>query len=78
MIDGEYSVIMVNLPGSIHGAVRLSEDGFANIYINDQLSPMAKRRAFDHERKHIENNDFYNDKPITEVEEQCQGNENKS
>lgn len=68
MIDGEYAVRMVNLPGSIHGAVRLSEDGFANIYINDQLSPMARRRAFDHERRHIDNGDFYNDLPIWEVE----------
>ena len=69
---------MVNLPGSIMGAVRLSEDGFANIYINDQLSPMAKRRAFDHEAKHIDNDDFFNGKPIREIEEQCQGNESKS
>jgi hypothetical protein len=77
MIDGEYIVRMVNLPGSINGAVRLSDDGFANIYINDQLSPMARRRAFDHERRHIENNDFYNDKSIMEVES-CQESESKN
>ena len=77
MIDGEYIVRMVNLPGSINGAVRLSDDGFANIYINDQLSPMARRRAFDHERRHIENNDFYNDKSIREVES-CQESESKN
>lgn len=68
MIDGEYTVRMVVLPGSIRGAVRLSEDGFANIYINDLLSPEEKRKAFDHEKRHIENNDFYNDKPINEIE----------
>ena len=68
MIDGEYAVRMVNLPGDIHGAVRISEDGFANIYINDFLSPKAKRKAFDHEEKHIDNNDFYNNKPIQEIE----------
>ena len=69
MIDGEYIVRMVNLPGDIHGAVRLSEDGFANIYINDQLSPQAKMKAYIHEAMHIKNNDFYNDKPINEIEE---------
>jgi hypothetical protein len=68
MIDGEFIVRMINLPGDIHGAVRLSEDGFANIYINDQLAPDARRRAFDHEMKHIINGDFYNGKPIQEVE----------
>lgn len=77
MIDGEYIVRIINLPGSINGAVRLSDDGFANIYINDQLSPMARRRAFDHERRHIENNDFYNDKSIMEVES-CQESESKN
>ena len=68
MIDGEFVVRLVNLPGDIGGAVRLSDDGFANIYINDQLSPNARRKAFAHEMRHIENNDFYNDKPIQEIE----------
>ena len=68
MIDGEYAVRMVNLPGDIHGAVRLSDDGFANIYINDALSPQAKRKAFAHEKKHIDNGDFYNGKPIQDIE----------
>ena len=61
-------VRMVNFPGDIHGAVRLSEDGFANIYINDKLAPMAKLEAYLHEKKHIDRNDFYNDDPITEIE----------
>ena len=68
MNDGEFIVRMVNLPGDIHGAVRLSEDGFANIYINDQLSPQARKRAYNHEKKHIQNDDFYNDRPINEIE----------
>lgn len=66
MID--YLVRMVKLPGSIRGAVRLSEDGFANIYINDSLSPTAKLEVFRHELNHIKNNDFYNGKPIEDVE----------
>ena len=68
MIDGEYCVRMIDFPGDIHGATRLSEDGFVNIYINDQLSPMGRRRAFDHEQRHIDNDDFYNDKSIQEIE----------
>ena len=68
MIDGEYIVRMIAFPGDIHGAVRLSEDGFANIYINDFLAPEAKRRAFEHEVKHVENDDFHNGKPIQDIE----------
>ena len=68
MNDGEFIVRMIRLPGDIHGAVRLSEDGFANIYINDQLSPKARRKAFDHERRHIEQDDFFNGKDIKDVE----------
>ena len=68
MIEGEYAVRMVNLPGDVRGVVRLSEDGFANIYINDSLSPDARRKAFDHERKHIESDDFYNSKPLRDIE----------
>ena len=68
MIDGDYIVRMVDFPGDIAGATRLSPDGFANIYINDWLSPQARRKAFDHEIRHINNDDFYNDEPIEKIE----------
>ena len=58
------------MPGDIHGAVMLTKDGsdFPNIYINDALSPEARRKAFEHEMDHLENDDFYNDRSIEEVE----------
>lgn len=70
LYEGEYTCRMVNLPGDIHGACRLTGDGtdFPTIYINDQLAPEAKRRAFDHEMKHLENDDFHNDRPIAKIE----------
>lgn len=71
LLEGEYAVRVVNLPGDVLGCVKLTRDGseFPNIYINDQLSPSAKRQAFDHEMKHLENDDFYSTKSIEEVEE---------
>jgi len=69
LYDGEYISRVISFPGDVHGAVRLSADGFPNIYINDWLSPMAKLRAFQHEMNHLENDDFYNDRPIEEVED---------
>lgn len=69
LYEGEFTCRMVNLPGPVSAATRLSQDGYPNIYINDQLSPMGKLRAFDHEIHHLENDDFYNDRPIEEVED---------
>jgi len=68
MTEDEYRVYLVHLPGTIHGACRIDKDGFPSIYINDALSPEAKKAAFRHEMRHIERDDFYNNKSITEVE----------
>lgn len=69
LYEGEYRVYMVNLPGTIHGACRMDKDDFPSIYINDQLCPDARRAAFLHEMRHIENGDFYSARSIREVEE---------
>ena len=66
--DGDYCVRIINLPGDIHGAIRLSEDDYANIYINDQLSSEAKRRTFTHEIQHLERDDFRNNLTLDECE----------
>lgn len=68
MTGEDYTVRLVMFPGDIRAAVRLDDEGYPTIYINDALSPEAKKRAFLHELKHIENDDHYNDKPIEEAE----------
>lgn len=68
MIDIEYSVIPVPFPGDIMAAVRLSPDGWANIYINDKLSPQAAKRALEHELRHLARDDFYNSRSIRAIE----------
>ena len=68
LTEDEYRVYMMPCPGDIMGAVRVDADGFPSIYINDRLSPAAKKRAFLHELRHIERDDMYNDKSIDEVE----------
>ncbi len=68
LTEGEFCCRVISLPGTIHAAVRLSEDEFPNIYINDSLSPEAQRKAFWHEMRHLERDDFFNDKPIDEIE----------
>lgn len=69
MIDeDEYRVYMVSLPPTIRGAVRMDESGFPSIYINDNLSPQARKAALLHEIRHIERNDHTNTKSIRQVE----------
>lgn len=68
LTDDEYRVYMMPFPGDIMGAVRVDAEGFPSIYINDALSPEAKKRALLHELRHIERDDFYNSLTIDEVE----------
>lgn len=69
MIDSdEYRVYMVSLPPTIRGAVRMDESGFPSIYINDSLSPKARKETFLHEIRHIERADHTSRKSIRRVE----------
>lgn len=68
MNDDGFRVYLVKLPGDIKGAVRIDEEGFASIYINDDLSPKAKKAVFLHEIRHIKRNDHTNISNIREVE----------
>jgi hypothetical protein len=71
LTDGDYRVYLVPFPGDIKAAVRVDVDGYASIYINDCLSPDAKKAAFLHEIRHLQNDDLNNDKSIYEVEHLC-------
>lgn len=68
LTDGDYVCRMVPLPGDIYAVLREDKDGFGNIYINDQLSPMAKRRAFKHEIRHLMRGDMDKDADIRDIE----------
>ena len=67
--ERDYCVREVPLPYGVKGAVtpNADDDGFS-IYINSRLSEDQKRKALKHEIDHIENDDFYNGKPIEEIE----------
>ena len=46
----------------------MDENCFYSIYINSNLSPEKQRKVLNHELRHILNNDFYNNKPIYDIE----------
>ena len=68
MDEDEYTVCLMPFPGDIKAAVRIDEEGYPTIYINEALAPEAAKRAFIHELRHIRRDDLYNDRPINEVE----------
>ena len=67
--ERDYCVREVPLPYGVNGCVTPNEDddGFS-IYINSRLSEDQKRKALKHEIDHITNDDFFNGKPIEEIE----------
>ena len=66
--EDEYRVRLFPFPGDIKSAVRFDKEGFPNIYINENHSPEARKKAFLHELRHIQRDDINNDLPIEEVE----------
>lgn len=67
--ERDFCVREIELPYEVKGAVtpNADDDGYS-IYINSRLSDDQKRKAYEHEVDHIKNEDFYNDKPIEEIE----------
>lgn len=62
---------LTNLPYSIHEFVMQTADGDYMIYINQKLSYLAQRRAYDHAVRHIRNHDFDADQTADEIERRC-------
>lgn len=65
---GDIFVRLYTLPPGINGLTILDSDGNYNVYINSQLPQHKHAEVYRHELKHIQNNDFYNTKPIRDVE----------
>ncbi len=49
----------MKMPLTIRAFTEVDANGDYNVYINSNLSEEAKRRSLMHEKRHIENNDFY-------------------
>ena len=68
--DADFFVRLVPFPnGKIHGAVKPNTDGTFSVYIDINASPDVQQGAYWHEYQHIAFDDFYNDKPIEEIED---------
>lgn len=65
----ETIVRLKDLPCGMNGMTILDSDGNYNVYINARLSVDDQRKAYQHELRHIRQDDFYNELPIQDVEE---------
>ena len=65
----DYFVHVVPFPVlSVGGMVMPNDDGTFSIYINSRLSRERQKQALRHELKHITDGDFWNDRPIEQIE----------
>lgn len=68
LIDPDYKVYIVKLPGTVKGAIRIAPDGFVSIYINQALTRREQRAVFRHELHHLYHDDMYSNRTIREIE----------
>lgn len=66
----DYFVCYDVLPRKVRGLVTVNEDCTYTIVINSLLPECQRKKTYDHEVDHIENEDFYNGLPIEEIEPQ--------
>lgn len=64
------NILYVSLPGGMHGATVLNDDGSFTVMLDPNDPPDVQREGFDHEYFHISNGDFDNicDKNHREIE----------
>ena len=64
----EYCIRYIDLPLTTKGMTVEDQNGFFNIYINQNLSVEQQNEAIAHELKHINRGDFDNKKSLHEAE----------
>ena len=67
-IDGEFRVLLVDMPPCAKACVIYDDDDFANVYINAHLSHEQQIKEFRHELRHILRDDIHNNMSIRDIE----------
>ena len=68
LLDADYFVYYANFPLSVRGLVTPNDDGTYSVILNDRMTDARKLVTYAHEVKHIQHDDFYDDKSIEDVE----------
>ena len=64
----DVNVHVLDFGNSIPATVTINDDGSFSIFLNARLSYEQRMRAYQHEMRHIRNEDFTNRKTIEEIE----------
>ena len=72
-MTAQYFVYYLPLPLTIHGSVRLNDDGTYSIYLNSRDSAEEWHKTIEHELRHIEGGHLYSDKPVWKLELEADG-----
>lgn len=68
------NVIVIHLGRGVREMVFENEDGGHTVFIDDQLTPEAQRKAFLHAMRHIEEDDFGRHGDVQEIETRARKN----
>ena len=70
LVEGaDYFIRVVDLPPRVGGLVSPNPDGTYNLYLDEKQSRLQQIDSYIHEYLHMDNDDFYNGKPISEIEQ---------
>ena len=66
--NADYFIRVIPMPTRLKGMVAPNEDGTFNMYLSATRFKPEIIDDYIHEYEHIDDDDFYNDKPIEEIE----------
>lgn len=66
--ERDFIVRVIDLPPSVDGLVTPNDDGTFSIYLNANNPEDKQIKSYEHEVRHIINDDFYSVRSIEEVE----------
>ena len=66
--DYNINVQIIDFGNSIQETVTINDDGSFSIFLNARLSYERRLEAYWHEMRHIQNQDFYGDMSVDEME----------
>ena len=70
LLEGtDYFIRFWIMPPQIYSFVRPNSDGTFSIYLDPRRDYYHQMKDLEHELDHIRNDDFYNELPITAVED---------
>lgn len=66
--NADYFIYLTPFPPKVHSSVAPNPDGTFSLYLDLAKSRLEQIDDWDHEIQHIEDDDFFNDKSIEEIE----------